>query len=66
MKRSSSRGRFFETVRQGGKEIVVIKIGTSSLIDATRGTLAISKLAKICELVKTLKESGRAAFRFEN
>lgn len=58
MKRSPSSGRFFEKVRQDGKEIVVIKIGTSSLINAEGGTLAISKLAKICELVKTLKEAG--------
>ena len=58
MKRSNSSGRFFEQVRQDGKEIVVIKIGTSSLIDAEGGILAISKLARICELVKVLKDAG--------
>ena len=60
MKRTSSCGRFFEQVRDGDKKIVVIKIGTSSLMNPTGGTLAISNLARICEMVKSLKESRRA------
>ena len=59
MKRTSSCGRFFEQVRDGDKKIVVIKIGTSSLMNAAGGTLAISNLARICEMVKCLKESRR-------
>lgn len=58
MKRTSSCGRFFEQVRNGDGKIVVIKIGTSSLMDAEGGTLALSNLARICELVKTLKDAG--------
>lgn len=62
MKRSQSCGRFFEAIRDENTKIIVIKIGTSSLIDAEGGTLALSKMAKICELVKQLKEAGRVLF----
>jgi len=61
---NNSHSGFFESVRKG-REIVVIKIGTNSLINSTNGTLALATLAKVCELIKNLKEEGEFDFEVE-
>mmetsp|Transcript_7688 Transcript_7688/g.13278 ORF Transcript_7688/g.13278 Transcript_7688/m.13278 type:complete len:486 (-) Transcript_7688:1011-2468(-) len=40
------------------KQIIVIKVGTSSLVRPEQHTLNISNLARICETVKTLHNQG--------
>eukprot|EP00210_Caulerpa_lentillifera_P001639 g1576.t2 len=56
MKRATSR--FFEGVRHDDGKIVVIKVGTSSLVDPAGGTLVLSNLARICEASWALRQKG--------
>jgi len=42
----------------GAGQIVVIKVGTSSLVDPARGQFELAALARICETVKSLRDAG--------
>lgn len=46
---------FFEGLK---KQIIIIKVGTSSLLNAEQGTLRLSIMAKICEVVRSLHDKG--------
>eukprot|EP00210_Caulerpa_lentillifera_P001741 g1671.t1 len=50
--------RVFDSVRQGNGKIVVLKIGTSSLVDSSTGILLLSNFAKLAETVKLLRKKG--------
>jgi len=45
-------------VNRSSKQIIVLKIGTSSLVRAEQQTLNLSNLARICETVKSLHTLG--------
>lgn len=43
---------------QGHSTVVVVKVGTSSLVRAEHNSLNLSNLASICETVRTLRSEG--------